>query len=43
VDLEGDDFDLSSEDLAELEDRAAATERGEVVTSNEVRARRGAS
>jgi hypothetical protein len=35
-DLEGDDFDLSPEDLAELEDRAAAAERGEVISSKEL-------
>jgi hypothetical protein len=35
-DLEGDDFDLLPETLAELEDRAAAAERGEVITSKEL-------
>ncbi len=35
-DVEGEDFELSPEDLAELEDRAAAAERGEVITSKEL-------
>jgi hypothetical protein len=35
-DLDGEGFELSPEDLAELEDRAAAAERGEVITSKEL-------